>query len=117
MRRIAAPASRSSSSATSFAEPCRGEVADEAHLDAGASEPLRASAHAEAETRLVADRPKDPRRVVDEREVVEDADRPMLEVAPAAERVDEAPEVLRLQRRGHRVDREVAAEEILTDGG
>ncbi len=53
--------------------------------------------HAEAVAVLVADRPEDPRRIVDEREVVEDAQDSLLEIGQAAEEVDEAAEVAALQ--------------------
>ena len=48
---------------------------------------------------------------------MEDADRPLLEVAPPAEGIDQAAQVVALQRDRHRVDREVAAEEVLPDRG
>ena len=71
---------------------------------------------AEAVAVLVADRPEDARRVVDEREVVEHADdagaRGRRRPPKGSTR---SPEVLALERDGHRVDREVAAEEILAD--
>ena len=91
------------------------EVADEPHLDAAAGEPLRVRLEPQPVAALVPDRAEDPRRVVDEREVVEDAQRAPLEVAAAAERIDEAAEILRRERDGHRVQREVAPEEILAD--
>jgi hypothetical protein len=47
---------------------------------------------------------------------VEDAHGALLEVAATAEGVDEPAEVFALQRDGHRVDREVAPEEVLADG-
>ena len=64
---------------------------------------------------LVADAAEDPRRVVDEREVVEDAQHVRVQVAPAVEGVDQTAEVVRGERRGHCVDREVPAVEILAD--
>ena len=67
--------------------------------------------------RLVADPAEDPRGVVDERQVVEDAEQARLEVGPPAEGVDQPPEVGGLQRRRHRIDREVAAEEVLAQAG
>ena len=96
-------------------QPGRREVADEPHLDRSARQALGVVVHPEPVPALVADRAEDPGRVVDEREVVEDADRLRLQVAPPAERVDQPPEVLALQGHGHRVDREVAAEEVLAD--
>ena len=99
------------------AQARRGEIADEAHLDAPAGEPQRVLVHAKAVAVLVPDRPEDPGRVVDERQVVQDADRLRLEVAPAAEGVDEPAEVGALERGRHRVDREVPAEEVLADRG
>ena len=98
-----------------FAEAGGREVADEAHLDAAAGEPDGVVVHPEPVAILVADGPEDARGVVDERQVVEDADRPGLQIAPAAEGVDQPASILPLQRDGHRVDREVAAEEILAD--
>ena len=80
-------------------QPRRGEVADEPHLDRPAREPHRVLVHPEAVAVLVADRAEDPRRVVDEREVVQDADPPRLEVAPPAEGVDEPSEVVALAAR------------------
>ena len=71
--------------------------------------------HPEPVAVLVADRAEDPGRVVDERAVVEDPDAPGLEVLAAAERVDEPAEVLAFQGDGHRVDREVAAVEVVVD--
>ena len=68
---------------------------------------------AEPVPRLVADAAEDPRRVVDEREVVEDAQDACLEIGATAVRIDEAAEVVGAERRGHRVDREVAPEEVL----
>ena len=46
---------------------------------------------------------------------MQDADPSGVEVAPPAERVDEPAEVVAPERDGHRVDREVAAEEVLPD--
>ena len=71
--------------------------------------------HAEPVAVLVADRTEDPGRVVDEREVVQDADPLLLEIGAAAEGIDEAPVVVTLQRYRHGVDREVATEQVLTD--
>ncbi len=98
-----------------LAEASGREVADEAHLDAAAGEPDRVVVHSEPVAILVADGPEDARGIVDERQVVEDADRPRLQVAPPTEGVDQPASILTLQRDGHRVDREVAAEEILAD--
>ena len=92
-----------------------GEVADVPRGDALAGERDGVLVHAEPVPVLVADRPEDSRRVVDERAVVQDADPPGLEVGAALERVDELAEVLALERDGHRVDREVAAVEVLLD--
>ena len=74
-------------------QPSRREVADEAHLDAGACKPRGVLLQPQAVPRLVADGAKDPRRVVDEREVVQHPEQPGGEVGPAAERVDEPTEV------------------------
>ena len=71
--------------------------------------------HAEAVAVLVADRAKDPSRVVDERAVVQDPDSLRLEVGAAPERVDELADRVALQRHRHCVDREVAAVEVLVD--
>ena len=71
--------------------------------------------HPEAEPALVAHRAEDARRVVDERLVVEDTDDSLVEVGLSAVGIDELAVPGRLQREGHRVDREVAAEEILLD--
>src|SRR5205814_215337 len=60
-------------------------------------------------------RTEDAGRVVDEREVVEYADPARVEVHPTPEGIDEPAVVLALQRHGHRVDREVAAKEVLAD--
>ena len=79
------------------AEPRGRELADEVHLDARPCEREGVRIHREAVAVLVADRPEDPGRVVDEGQVVEDADDAVLEVAETAEIVDEAAEVLALQ--------------------
>ena len=97
------------------AEPRGREIADEAHLDGRAREPFGVGVHAEAEPVLVADRPEDAGRVVDEGEVVEHADRARLEVSATAEGIDESAEVLALKRSGHRVDREVTAAQVFVD--
>ena len=73
--------------------------------------------HPEAVPVLIADRAEDASGVVDEREVVEHADRPRLEIAPPAEGIDEPAEVGALERDRHRVDREIAPEEVLADRG
>ncbi len=95
------------------AEPGGREVADEPHLDAAPEKASRVLVEAEPVPRLVADAAEDPRRVVDERQVVQHAQQACLQVGAAAERIDEASEVVRGERRGHRVDREVAPEEVL----
>ena len=77
------------------------------------SEPRRVLLEAEPVARLVADAAEDPRRVVDEREVVEDAKHAGLEIRATAVRVDQSPEVVGAERCGHGVDREVAPEEVL----
>ena len=97
------------------AQASRREIAHEPHLDCAACKARGVVVHREAEPAFVSHSPKDARRIVDEREVVEDTDRAVLEVAAASERVDEPPEVLALQGHGHRVDREVAPEEVLAD--
>src|SRR5262245_5128113 len=89
------------------AQARRRKVADEAHLDRSAREAQRVLVHPEAVAVLVADPAEDAGRIVDEREVVEDADPPRLEVAPPAERVDEAAVVLPPQGDRHRIDGEV----------
>ena len=94
-----------------------GKLADQVHLDAGAGEAGRVPVHAEAVAVLVADRAEEPGRVVDEGQRVQDAHDSGLEVRPAAEEVDEVAERVALQRDGHRVDREVAAEEVLAQRG
>ncbi len=76
------------------AQPRRGELSDEVHLDAGLRQRERVRVHCEAVAVLVPDCPEDSRRVVDEGEVVEDADDAALEVPEAAEVVDEPAEVL-----------------------
>ena len=73
--------------------------------------------HPEPVPVLVADGPEDPGRIVDEREVVQDADPLLLEIGSASEGIDEEPVLVALQRDRHRIDREVAAEQILTDRG
>ena len=97
------------------AQPRRRELPDQLHLHAGPRETLRVRLHTEAVAVLVAERAEEPRRVVDEREVVEHAEDARLEVAQAAEEVHEPSEVLALQRDGQRVDGEVAPVEILAD--
>ena len=49
--------------------------------------------HLEAVAVLVTYRPEDPGRILDEREVVEDAQRPGGEIVPASKRIDEPAEV------------------------
>ena len=66
----------------------------------------------ESVARLVADTTEDPRRVVDEREVVQDSESVPRDRA-AAERIEEPSEVVGREGCGHRVDREVAPVEIL----
>ena len=73
--------------------------------------------HVEAVAVLVAQRAEEPGRVVDEGEVVEDPQDAGLQVAKAAEEVDQAPEVLALERDREGVDREVAPVEVLPDRG
>src|SRR5688572_22321016 len=75
------------------AQARRREIPDEPHLDAPPREPRRVLLEAQAVARLVADPAEDPRRIVDEREVVQDAEHARLEVAAAAERVREAAEI------------------------
>ena len=91
-----------------FSQACTGEIADVARGDAVAGERHRLVVHAEAVAVFVADRAQDPRRIVDERAVVEDADSTGLEVAATFERIDQEAR-LGLEGHGHRVDREVAA--------
>ena len=79
------------------AQPRRREIAHETHLDATAEEPRRVLLEAEPVARLVPDATEDPRRVVDEREVVEDAQHACVEIRPAAVRIDEASEVVRAE--------------------
>ena len=100
-----------------IAEAGRGEVADEPDLDRAARQSHRMLVHPEAVAVLVADRAEDPRRIVDEREVVQDADSLLLEIGAPTERIDEPAVVVALQRKRHRVDREVAPEEVLPDRG
>ena len=83
------PAS-SSSSATILAHP-RAEQADAGNLPC---EPRRLLV-IQAQPTLVPDRPENPCRVVDERLLVQDADRLVLEVGAAAVRVDQLLKSLR----------------------
>ena len=99
------------------AQPRRREIADETHLDATAEKPRGVVLEAKPMARLVADAAEDPRRVVDEREVVEDAQHACVEIRPAAVRIDEASEVVDAEGGRHGVDREVASEEILAQTG
>ena len=92
-----------------------GEVADVPRGDALAGERDGVLVHPEPVPVLVADCPENSRRVVDERAVVQDADSPGPEVGAASERIDELAQVFALERDGHRVDREVAAVEVLLD--
>ena len=75
----------------------RGEVSDQAHLDAAASEPERVAIHREAVAVLVANRPEDTSGIVDEGEVVQYADCARVEVPPSPERIDEPSEVVALE--------------------
>src|SRR2546430_6680301 len=83
------------------AEASRREVADETHLDAPPGEAQRVLVHTEPVAVLVADRPEDAGWIVDEREVVEDADPLLLEIDATTERIDEPAVVVALQRNGH----------------
>jgi hypothetical protein len=72
--------------------------------------------HPETESRLVANGPQQAGRVLDEAQVVEHADRLLAQVAKAAEEVVRGAEVFGLERRRHRVDREVSARKIVSQG-
>src|SRR5262245_31932440 len=74
------------------AQTRRREVSDKPHLDAPAEQPGRVLVETEAMTSLVADSAEDPRRVVDERQVVEYAEDARLEIGAAAEGIDEPAE-------------------------
>ena len=95
------------------AQPRRREIPHEAHLDATAEKPRRVVLEAKPVSRLVPDAAEDPRRVVDEREVVEDAQHACVEIRPATVRIDEPAEVVDTEGGRHGVDREVAPEEVL----
>ena len=90
------------------------EVAEMARLDRAPCERFGVLVHAEPVAVLVPDRAEDPRRIVDERAVVQHADSPRLEVDAAFERVEELPSIVAFQGDGHRVDREVAPEEVIS---
>src|SRR5919108_367962 len=83
-----------------LADTSTGQPADEALADRMASQAERVLIHAKAVAILVADAAEDPRGIVDERALVEDAKPPRLEVAFALERIDEVPEVPCPKRRG-----------------
>ena len=74
------------------------------------------AADLEVEALLEADGPEDARRILDERQIVQNADRPFLEIPPSAEEVEELAEFALTQPDCERVDREVAAVEVLLDG-
>ena len=95
----------------------RRQSRDQRAVNGCASKRLGVFGHPKAEPALVAHRAEDARRVVDERLVVEDADDSLVEVGLSAVGIDELAVPGRLQREGHRVDREVAAKEILLDAG
>ena len=99
------------------AQPRRREIAHEAHLDATTQKPCGVVLEAKPVSRLVPDTAEDPRRVVDEREVVEDAQHACVEIRPAAVRVDESAEVVDTEGGRHGVDREVASEQVLAQAG
>ena len=95
----------------------RRQSRDQGAVDGCARKRLGVLVHPKAEPALVAHRAEDARRVVDERLVVEDADDSLVEIGLSVIGIDELAVAARLQREGHRVDREVAAEEILLDAG
>ena len=76
-----------------------GEVADQPRLDRAARQRQRVAVHAEAEPRLVADRPQQARRVLDEAEVVQHPHGLLAQVAEAAEEVVGGAQVLGLAAR------------------
>ena len=70
----------------------------------------------EAEPQLQAHGAQDAGGVVDEREAVQHPQRLVLEVAPAAEEIDQIEARLRSQADRQGIDREVAPEEVLPQG-
>ena len=94
-----------------------GEVAHQVHVHATLGEAVGLVVHAEAVAVLVADRPEDAGGILDEAQIVQHADDSVAQVAVSAEEVDDRAEVLPAQRDGHGVDGEVAAEQVLADGG
>ena len=99
------------------AQPHAGQVAHQVHVHAALGEALGLLVHAEAVAVLVAHGAEDPGGVLDEAQVVEHADDAVAQVAEAAEEVDDRAEVRPAQRDGHGVDGEIAAEQVLADGG
>jgi hypothetical protein len=83
--------------------------------DAGGA--LAVLVHVEAEPRLVADGAQQPGRVIEERVGVKDAHDARLQIREAAIGVVQVPEVVAEQGDGHRVDREVAAAQVLVERG
>ena len=87
-------------------------VAGDGRAQRGVDQRRRARVRRELEPRGVADEPQHPRRVVDERALVEDAQHAVLEVlarpGPVRPRAVE-------HGHGHRVDREVAARQVVLD--
>jgi hypothetical protein len=75
----------------------------------------RARLDPEAETRRVARRAQQTRRIVAEARVVEHAHAPRGQIPPAAERIEQVRASGRVERERHRRDREVPAREVFVD--
>ena len=89
------------------------QIPDQPRLDRPARQRQRVAVHVEAQPCLVPDRSQEARRVLDEAQVVQHAHRLSIQVLEAAEEVVGGAEVLRPERRGHRIDGEVAPGEVV----
>src|SRR5215472_13647530 len=61
--------------------------------------------------------PNEPRRILEERVVVQNANELGFNVGDAIERIEQEPTRSLVEREGHRVDGEVAAAQVLMNGG
>ena len=75
-----------------------GEIADQAHLHTRLRQGARLLVHAERVAVLVADGPEDAGGILDETQVVQHADDPVVQVAEAAEEVEHLAQILAFQR-------------------
>ena len=98
-------------------DPFSAQPVEELHVHRALDQVLGMLAQAEIEPLFEPDGAQHPRRVFHEREAVQDPDRPVLDVAQAAEEIEQFPVPLPVQAHGKRIDREVAAVEVFLDRG